>query len=294
VLVLIPLLVGTLLAVIAQGAFNPVGFILVMMLGLSLQVVSNTSGDLARHQARQAAADEAATPAIDDGVLGAFPNAAPTLRLWTQGGIALAIASMIGIQFLIPSPQREVAGMLVLAALLLSAFHRESPLRIVERGWGEVMVGVGYGVLVVWLAALSQGLLWHATLWHAMVLTGGSVTTLVLVEQLSERPSGPVSSVASIAPRRGSAITANMILAIHATVVIQVVLLSRALPRGTVLLVALIPYAMTLPTLWELVRDRHASPADMTTATTLNRQLYQRFSLGLVASLAVVRALVSG
>lgn len=144
----VPVLVGTALAYCVAGVFDPVLFALAVFGTVSLHAGANIANDYFDHTSGNDWVNKNVTPfsggsqLIQKGLLSAR---SVLIASW----IALSVGVAIGVVILVLTKSIFVLG-LGLAGIVGGYFYTASPLRLSYRGFGEVVIGLLFGVLPVY------------------------------------------------------------------------------------------------------------------------------------------------
>jgi len=149
---LVPMLLGQALGIASSGRLSPGGLLaggLFTLLDLGFIVLLNDWGDAPVDRLKRAMFPGSSRKTIPDGVL---PSRALLVAGVACGGAALAVMG-------IAERGLDRPGLALWAGVSLALFvaYTLPPLRLNYRGGGELLEGLGVGVLLPWLNAYVQG-----------------------------------------------------------------------------------------------------------------------------------------
>jgi 1,4-dihydroxy-2-naphthoate octaprenyltransferase/chlorophyll synthase len=157
---LVPFLIGQGIGIDATGSLSIAGLVLALAftaLDIVFVVTLNDWGDREVDAIKRRMFPHTSPKTIPDGVLS---SGSLLLAGLVSGALAVALAVVAHVLF-----QRTYAFPGVLAALGLFVAYTLPPLRLNYRGGGELLEGLGVGVVLPWLSAyLQSGRLWMPAL----------------------------------------------------------------------------------------------------------------------------------
>lgn len=175
--VIIPSILGTVIAWSKAGIFHPGYFVLATLGAVFVNAGTNLANDYFDHQSHADDINPEVTPfgggsrVIQEGLL-------PPRRVYLASLVFLGLASLIGLYL---TYMRGLAILVIgMIGVLSGYFYTAPPIKVGYRGWGELLVGMNCGPLVVqgtyyvqtgtlslevFLVSIPVGLLITAVLW---------------------------------------------------------------------------------------------------------------------------------
>ncbi|HOC24541.1 MAG TPA: prenyltransferase [bacterium] len=287
--ILAPLFAGTLLAVIATGRFSPVGFAVVLVMGLALHAATNVYNDI--FDTLQGT-DRINLHRNDfsggSGFLLEHPHLLPGMyRIARVSLVVAAGAAMLLLLFTRHTLWPWLAGLYLLAAFF-SKYYTAAPVKLAYRGLGELAVWFAFGPMAILVAAVSQNTLFHPFIIAAMPITGLSTSSILWMGQLIDLQADSSSGKRGLVARTGSRLGRWGFLVIHLLLIANLIVLALiVLPQGWPLLAALLPYLL-LPRTWKQVLRYHDQPGELKAAAGWNVQIHLGMAVLLVLGLCAV------
>jgi len=276
-----PMLLGTLIAVYISDAFSVAGFILVLIMGTGLHIATNVYNDIYDTiQGTDKVNVHRNEFSGGSGVLLDNPQLMPRLYRIARVSLLVALAATIVLSFVIDKKLLPHLWVLYLLSAFFSKYYTAAPIKLAYRGWGEVSVWFAFGPMAILVAAVSQGVGFHNVVITAMPTTGISTLSILLLGQLIDLDADIKGGKLGVAARLGTSVTKWIYLIVQLILVATVLLLALILvTKGYFLLLAVIPYIVLLPKIWNIVRIHHNNPDELKKAAGYNVQLHLLFSV---------------
>lgn len=287
--ILAPLLAGSLLAVAIRGGFDPVGFLLVLVMGIGLHAATNVYNDIYDTlQGTDRVNVHRNEFSGGSGILVDAPEMMPVMYRTARWSLVVAALATAGLTWrLEPQLWPWLWGLYLLSAFF-SKFYTAAPVKLAYRGWGEFSVWFAFGPMALLVAAVSQGVTLHPHVLALMPVTGISTLSILLMGQLIDLEADRAGGKLGVAARRGTAFTAGLFLSVQLLLVTDILVTALViLDRGWPLLLAVVPYLALLPGIARVVLHDHADPDRLKPVAGRNVQLHLLFSIGLVIGLLV-------
>ncbi len=282
--IIFPLVLGTLIAVSITGSFNLVGYILAMVIGVSLHISTNVYNDI--YDTKQGADDldsQKSDYSGGSGILVNEPGLEETMFLIARSGIVVGLLATVLLSFFVDPALWPYLVLIFIVSSFLSKYYTAPPFKFAYRGMGEIMVWLGFGPLAILLASVGQNLGLHPVIITAMPITGLSTLFIVwmgeMIDLKTDRAAGKRGLVARFGKKKG----AIGYIFIHVVAVINVVILGLYMMNpGWPLLIAILPHAYLLPRNWMKIREGLFDDEVMTEVSRSNFLIYASFSLTLL------------
>ncbi len=284
-----PIVFGSLLAVYLTGKLELINFIIVFFLGVCLHVATNVYNDI--YDTLQG------TDKINvhrnefsggSGVLVDSPELMPAMYRIARLALAGALLSSALLFFRIDAQLRLYLVILFFLSAFFSKFYTAAPLKLAYRGLGEVSVWFAFGPMAILVAAVSQNVGLHPVILAAMPLTGISTLSILLIGQVIDLEADRAAGKWGVAVRLGLGATSALYLFVQLFLCVNLIILSLVVMHdGWPLLFALVPYAILLPKIFVLLRQREHYPEPHKKAAGLNVTLHLLFALLSIAGMIV-------
>jgi 1,4-dihydroxy-2-naphthoate octaprenyltransferase len=286
--ILSPLFFGTLLSVHINSEFQVLGFILVIIMGIALHAATNVYNDI--YDTKQG------TDRVNihrnefsggSGTIVNFPNLENKMYWIARISLIIALFATIGLMLIVDKSLWIILWILYILSAFFSKYYTAAPFKLASRGIGEISVWFAFGPMAVLVAAVSQNIGFHTNILFAMPITGLSTLSILLIGQLIDQKADKETGKWGVAVRRGTKFTASLYLFIQLILMLNVIILAFVLESGIAILIALIPYLMILPKIWNISKVNHDHPDNLKEAAGLNVKLHLLFSLFLLIGMAV-------
>lgn len=285
-----PIIFSTFLAWHISGQFLWVHFILVLILGICLHIATNVYNDI--YDTIQG------TDKINvnrnefsggSGVLVNHPQLFPKMYWIARISLIGALASTVGLSFLLDPSLRITLILLYLLSAFFSKYYTAAPIKLAYRGWGEISVWFAFGPMAILVAAVSQNLGFHPVICVAMPITGISTLSILLIGQMIDLDADRDTGKWGIAVRRGNRTAAYLYFAIQLLLCVNVIVLSFIIPQnGWFMLFSLIPYLLLWPKILKIILSQFENIDSLKIAAQLNVQLHLMFSLCVSVSILLM------
>lgn len=199
---LLPFILGTLLAWKYDGTFNPAVFILGLIAVALIMLSTYQAGEYYDYRedvlskSRFNSKFSGGSGVIQSGLL---PK---KVALWTSI-ISFFIAALIGVIlqfFLRTGPYTLILGA---AGAFSGLFYSTKPIRLVERGFGEIFIGFCYGWLPVAAAFYIQTGFIHPIIHWVSIPIGFSIFNVILLNEFPDYPSDKTAGKRNLLVRFG-------------------------------------------------------------------------------------------
>jgi 1,4-dihydroxy-2-naphthoate octaprenyltransferase len=143
---IIPIVLGTIIAWTRDSIFNPTYFLLALMGGIFVHLGANTVNDYYDYKSGNDTVNKEFVRPFTGGSR-TIPSGLLTPKEVFIGSVVLfALASMVGVYFtLVVGPLILV---LVAVGLFSAFFYTGHPVNLVNKGFGEIAVGINFGLLM--------------------------------------------------------------------------------------------------------------------------------------------------
>jgi len=288
--IIIPLVIGTLAAVIEFGTIHLAGFLLVLVVGLGLHISTDVYNDI--YDTKQGAdANIHETRNYfsgGSGILIAKPHLIKRMFLLARLGLIISFLGMVGLFFYISETLWVYAFAIYLLSAFLSKYYTAAPVKLGYRGVGEIFIWLSFGPLALALAALSQNMTPTVLFYSIMPITGWTTITVQWSGQLVDLPSDIAAGKRGMVARIGSRNATYGYMIIQSLLILNTVIVALFMVRhGWLVLFSLIPFLILLPKIWRLLRCYHAETEKLVSLTKLNSTLYGSFSLLFILGLGL-------
>ncbi len=287
--ILVPMLAGTLLAVPIRSGFDPLGFVLVLVMGIGLHAATNVYNDIYDTlQGTDRFNIHRNEFSGGSGILVEHPELMPVMYRVARWSLILAGLAAIGLTLRLDSRLWPWLWGLYLLSAFFAKYYTAAPVKLAYRGGGEISVWFAFGPMALLVAAVSQGVALHPVVIALMPVTGISTLSILLLGQLIDLEADRAGGKLGVAARRGTAFTAGLYLVVQLLLITDILLCALlVLDRGWPVLLAVVPYLMLLPGIARTVLHHHGDPDRLKPAAGRNVQLHLLFSAGLVIGLLV-------
>jgi len=279
--ILAPLVAGTLLSIFIQGSFNPLGFVLVLILGIGLHTATNVYNDI--YDTLQGS-DKINVHRNEfsggSGVLVDHPDLLPKMYWLARLGLAFAVGATTGLMLVVRKDFWLLLWALTLVSIFFSKYYTAAPVQLGYRGLGEVSVWFAFGPMAILVASVSQNVGFHPIVLVAMPATGISTLSILLIGQMIDLPADRATGKLGCVARLGIARVRYLYLAVQLILMLDVVVLVSAMGMTSwPVLSCLLPYAILMPAIWRKLHHDYKNPASLKTAAKINVLLHLLFSL---------------
>ena len=284
-----PLVAGTLLAVLINGSFELLNFVVVLIMGICLHIATNVYNDI--YDTIQG------TDKINvnrnefsggSGVLVDHPDLFPKMYSLARLGLIGALITTILLFFLIQDSLQSYLIALLLLSAFFSKYYTAAPVKLAYRGWGEFFVWLAFGPMAILVAAVSQNVGFHKIIFSAMPITGISTLSILLIGQMIDLDADKATGKLGVAARLGNRATSYIYMVVQFLLCLNIVILSIIYIRnGWPVLISLIPYIIFLPKILKILIPKYNRPELLKTAAKFNVLLHLSFSLLFILSIII-------
>lgn len=276
-----PLLIGTILAYSITGDFDIINFIVVFVMGICFHTATNVYNDI--YDTLQGT-DEININRNEfsggSGVIVNNPNLLPIMfriaRIALLGALITAILLMLRIQ----DSLKIILTSLFFLSAFFSKYYTAAPIKLAYRGWGEISVWFAFGPMATLVAAVSQNVGLNNLVFVAMPITGISTLSILLIGQMIDFDADKVAGKWGIAVRFGNKTTGYVYSIVQLLLCANIIILSlKHLNNGWPILFSLIPYAILLPQILNVILLHCSEIELLKKAARLNVFLHLIFSL---------------
>ncbi|MBE3120874.1 MAG: prenyltransferase [Thermoplasmata archaeon] len=280
--IVFPLLVGTLTAISISGTFRLSGFILVMLMGLGLHLATDVYNDIydTKQGADKKENERRNTYSGGSGILLEKPYLMARMYLIARCSLLLSFLAMLGLFFFINQTLWLYVSIIYFVSAFLSKYYTAAPFKFGYRGIGEILIWLSFGPIAIMLAGFSQNVMMQGALYAVMPATGFSTLTILWIGQLIDLPEDKSAGKIGLVLRMGTKRASYGYLVIQSLLMLNILMLVFFIFHpGWPLLLALIPFVVLLPKIWNFVKKYHADPIQLIPVATLNIALYVLFSV---------------
>ncbi len=279
--IIVPLLSGTLVSVSVTGKFNLLGFLLVLVIGISLHITTNVYNDI--YDTKQGADNRNSMKSEFSGGSGIIverPGVLPKMFTIARGGIIVGIIGSILLMFFIERRLWINLWSIIIISVFLSKYYTAEPIKFAYRGMGEIIVWIGFGPLAVLLAGIGQNLFYHPVLLSITPITGFGTLFIVWMGQMVDLPTDVDGGKIGLVARMGLKKSRYGLVGVHSLAVINVIFVMLLfLNPGWPLLIAVIPHIVLILILWNNLKGIESCGEKMRSISGLNFKIYAVFSL---------------
>ena len=286
--IVFPLVVGTLTAMSISGSFHVPGFLLVMLMGLGLHLATDVYNDIydTKQGADTKGNERRNSYSGGSGILLEKPFLMARMYLIARCGLLLSFLAMIGLLFVIDQTLWLYVILIYGVSAFLSKYYTAAPFKFGYRGIGEILIWFSFGPMAIMLAGFSQNMMMQGTLYAVMPATGFSTLTILWIGQLVDLPDDKSAGKLGLVIRMGTKRASYGYLVIQSLLMLNILMLVFFIFHpGWPLLLALIPFVVLLPKIWNLLKKYHADPIQLVPVATLNTALYILFSVFFILGL---------
>lgn len=253
--VIIPAFLGTAVAWYETGVFFPGYFLLAVVGVVCVLAGTNLANDYFDHKSQADDINREVTPfsggsrVIQEGLIS-------PAKIYRASLIFFGLASLIGLYLI------YVRGLVILIigilGILSGYFYTASPIRIGYRGWGELIVGLNCGPLVVLGAYYIQAQALSLGALLVSIPVGLLITAVLYINQFPDYIPDKLSQKGTLVVRMGRerALKGFYLLVIFAYLFIILGGISRMIPW--IGLISLLP----LPLAWKAIKIAHSNYAN--------------------------------
>ena len=287
--ILAPLFAGTVAAVIVNGDFYLVNFILVLVMGLGLHTATNVYNDIYdTFQGTDKVNVHRNEFSGGSGILVDFPELLPKMFFLARIGLIVALAATIGLLFFIKQGLYIHLVSLYLLAAFFSKYYTAAPVKLAYKGWGEISVWFAFGPMAVAVAAVSQNVGLDPVILLLMPLTGLSTFSILWVGQMIDLEADTQTGKLGLVSRIGTKTASLVYPSIQLILVTNIIILPFVLQSINFwVYLPLIPYTLFLPKAIKIVLKKHADPKKLPEVAKLNVLIHLLFSLLLTIGLVI-------
>jgi len=282
--ILPPIVVGTTTAVYITGEFKPIGLVLVLLIGFSLQISMQVFNDIydTMHGSDTDMSIESDYSG-GSGVLLEYPELRiKMLMIGTIGLITAGIGTLLLLMVIDPALWLMMIVLLSVAVFLL-VFYSAPPFQLAYRSLGEIAVWLGFGPVIVLISSVGQNLGIHPTLISVIPITGFSTLFISWMGELVDRRWDEAAGKRGLVLILGVRKSNYIFFLIHILVLINVIYVALIeFDPGYPILLALIPHVLIFPKYWYHIWNIEEED-NLKKAAWLNFWIYGLFSLALMA-----------
>jgi len=286
--IIVPLFSGTLVSVSITGQFNLMGFLLVLVIGLSLHITTNVYNDI--YDTKQGADNESSMKSEFSGGSGIIverPGVLPKMFTIARGGIVVGVLGSVLLMFFIEKRLWLNLWIIIAICVFLSKYYTADPIKFAYRGFGEIVVWIGFGPLAVLLAGIGQNLFYHPVLISITPITGFGTLFIVWMGEMVDLPTDRDGGKHGLVARMGFKRSRYGLIGIHTFATINVILVMTVfLNPGWPLLIAVIPHIVLISILWIKLKGITSHGEKIKPISRLNFKVYAAFSLLLIGGYA--------
>jgi 1,4-dihydroxy-2-naphthoate octaprenyltransferase len=279
--ILIPLFSGTMLAVSISDSFSLTGFLLVIIIGIGLHIATNVYNDI--YDTFQGA-DNLDSKTRNyfsggSGILQKYPDLLGKMFLLARLGLILSFIAVIGLLFNIDQSLWPILLILYFVSAILSKYYTAPPIKLGYRGFGEIAVWFGFGPFAIAIAAISQNLGFHFSLFAIMPITGFSTLSILWFGQMLDIENDVAAGKIGLVARLGLKRAYYGYIALISLLIINTIIISFfILYPGWPVLFSLLSFCIT-PFIWFKLRRFHNDPVKLLPLSTLNSLQFLLFSI---------------
>ncbi len=284
--IIAPLLVGSFLAAHLNNAFNPLTFILVMIMGLALHIATNVYNDIYDTlQGTDTVNIHRNEFSGGSGILVNHPQLQSKMFSIARTSLFVALLATILLTLMIPAHLWPHLWGLYLLSAFFAKFYTAAPVKLAYRGWGEISVWFAFGPMAILIAAVGQGVAFHPVILAAMPATGLSTLSILLLGQLIDLQADEHAGKWGVAVRVGTRFTAYLFIFVHILIILNMGWLSMLfMDYGKIFWIVWIPYLFILPSLARNVLKFPDDPENLKAAAKSNVKFDLLFSMLYAAS----------
>jgi 1,4-dihydroxy-2-naphthoate polyprenyltransferase len=279
--IIAPLLAGSFIAAHINDTFNPLTFLLVMIMGLALHIATNVYNDIYDTlQGNDTVNIHRNEFSGGSGIIVNHPQLQSTMFTIARLSLIVALLAAVVLTALIPRYLwPHLWGLYILSAFF-AKYYTAAPVKLAYRGWGEISVWFAFGPMAILIAAIGQGVAFHPAILAAMPATGLSTLSILLLGQLIDLQADELATKWGVAVRVGTRFTACLFIFIHILIILNMGWLSMFfMDFGKIFWIVWLPYLFVLPSLTRNVLKFHDDPKKLKSAAKSNVKLHLLFFL---------------
>ncbi|MGM0406208.1 MAG: prenyltransferase [Thermoplasmatota archaeon] len=287
--IVVPLVSGTLVSSMISNSFQPLGFLLVFIIGISLHITTNVYNDI--YDTLQGADNRKSMKSEFSGGSGTIvdhPELLPKMYLIARSGIAVGLVGTVLLTFLIDRTLWLPLWIVISISVFLSKYYTAEPFKLAYRGMGELAVVIGFGPLAVLLAGFGQNVGFHPILLSISPITGFGTLFIVWMGEMVDLPTDIRGKKLGLVARIGFSRAKYGLIGIHIIALVNVlVVVVFLLNPGWPLFIAFTSHAILLPKMWSELKGINGHDSKIRYISKLNFRLYASFSILLMMGYAV-------
>jgi len=281
--IIVPLTIGTLLSVHITGSLDVLGLVFASLVGIGLHISTNVYNDI--YDTKQGADTSRSSKSEfsgGSGILVNHPDMEKDMFNLARAGIVVGSIGYVGLFWTSETRFLPLLTFIFLVSIFLSKYYTAAPFKFAYRGLGEIVVWFGFGPLAVLLASTAQNVGFHPYMISIMPITGLSTLFIVWMGQMVDLPDDVAAGKKGLVARIGLEKSVYGLFFIHILALVNVIFVSLILNPGFFLLVALIPHAFLLPSMFKKLNREDKDQKSISSVSKLNFTLYLLFSLFLM------------
>lgn len=279
-----PLVIGILGAFSITGEFSFFGFLLVFIIGISLQISMHVYNDI--YDTIQGADDKISQQnefSGGSGILLDYPELKSKMFFIARTFILLAFFSGIILLFLIDNELRILLIVLIAFSAFLSKYYTSPPFKLAYRGLGELAVWVAFGPIVVLLGSVSQNLGPHPTIIALMPITGFITLSIAWVGEIVDFYSDIAADKLGLVFYLGRQRSIYVSIIVHILAIVNVVYVALyVINPGFPILIAIVPPALMITRYSFFVRNKTLDRNFFRKLSKMNYNIVVMFSISLI------------
>lgn len=282
--IIVPLVSGTLVSISISRNFNLIGFILVVIICISLHISTNVYNDI--YDTKQGADNRNSMKSEysgGSGIIVDHPELKSKMFFIARLGIVIGIIGTLLLMFFIKSTLWLPLWIVIGTSIFLSKYYTAEPIKFAYRGLGEVVLWFGFGPLAIFLTGIGQNIGYHPILLAISPITGLGTLFIVWMGEMVDLPSDKKGGKIGLVARLGFKKSRYGLMLIHILALINIAFISLiVLNPGWILLVAVVPHVILLPILWSRLSNYRKYNEKIKSISSLNFKLYALFSFFLM------------
>lgn len=288
--VFVPLSIATLAAVSITKTFHPVHFLLVVLLGLSLQVSMNVYNDIYDTlQGADTKNSKKSRYSGGSGLLLDHPRLFPRMFLIARSSILIALVLTVLLVFFLDERFIIYLFVIVGICIFLSIFYCAPPVKLAYRGFGEIAVWIAFGPLGILLASIAQGVLFHPLIVSIMPITGFIMVTVAWVGEIvdfdTDKAAGKHGLVSFIGRKRSLV----ALLFIHFLIIGNILFVAFFIVEpGFPLIIPVVLPLILIGKLWSYIKQDRVDWDALCRIATVNYQIVEVFSITLIIAFSII------
>ncbi len=287
--IVVPLISGTIVSVKISNSFEPLGFVLVFIIGISLHITTNVYNDI--YDTLQGADNDKSKKSEFSGGSGVIldhPELLSKMYMIARSGIVVGLSSTVLLMFFIDRTLWLPLWVLVTISIFLSKYYTAGPIKLAYRGMGELAVVIGFGPLAILLSGFGQNIGFHPILLSISPITGFGTLFIVWMGQMVDLPTDVKGGKKGLVARLGFSRSKYGLMGVHflalANLLLVIVLF---LNPGWPLFVVFVPHAYLIPKIWFELKGMKCHRSKIHYISKLNFKLYVSFSILLMLGLGM-------